>query len=262
MAVVVLTIAGSDPSGGAGIQGDLKTFHAFGVFGAAVVTSLTVQDTRGVRHRQDVTPAMVGAQIDTVLDDLPVVAAKTGLLPDAGVVDAVVASLDARPVRTLVVDPVLVATSGDALAAPSALAAIRDRLLPRATLVTPNLAEAAALTGRAVTTVATMRDAAASLLAAGVAAVLVKGGHLPDRACDVLATADGVHELDAPRLDVGPVHGTGCTLSAAIAAELANGHSLLDAVRSARAFVRGGLARSLAIGHGSRVLDHRRHDDV
>src|SRR5512143_3718347 len=143
MRAAVLSIAGSDPSGGAGIQADLKTFHACGVYGAAVVTSLTVQDTRGVRDRQDVSPAMVAAQLDVVLDDLPVAAVKTGLLPDAGVVDAVVASLTARPGRALVVDPVLVATSGDALTAPSALAALRDRLLPRAALVTPNLAEAA-----------------------------------------------------------------------------------------------------------------------
>jgi hydroxymethylpyrimidine/phosphomethylpyrimidine kinase len=256
MAAVVLTIAGSDPSGGAGLQADLKTFQAFGAYGAAVVTSITVQNTTGVRDRHDLPPALVGAQLAAVLDDLPVAAAKTGLLPDAGVVDAVIAGLRTRPSCALVVDPVLVATSGDALAGPSALAAIRDRLLPVATLVTPNLAEAEALTGRRVRTIADMRDAAMALRARGVAAVLVKGGHLHDRACDVLASGDDVHELDAPRIDVGPVHGTGCTLSAAIAAEVAAGSALLDAVHAARAYVRRGLAASHALGRGSRVLDH------
>jgi len=136
------------------------------------------------------------------------------------------------------------------------LAAIRDRLLPIAALVTPNLSEAEALTGRTVQTVAAMRDAAAALRDRGARAVLVKGGHLPQRACDVLVTADDVYELEAPRLDVGPVHGTGCTLSAAITAELAAGHALVDAVRSARAYVRGALAASRQLGRGSRLLDH------
>jgi hydroxymethylpyrimidine/phosphomethylpyrimidine kinase len=256
MPAVVLSIAGSDPSGGAGIQADLKTFAAFGVYGAAAVTSVTVQNTVGVRDRFDLAPALVAAQIDAVLDDLPVAAAKTGLLPDAGIVSAVVERLRARPVRALVVDPVLVATSGDALAAPTTLAALRDRLLPLATLVTPNLPEASALTGLAVRTRTDMRDAAEALVRLGAAAALVKGGHLPERACDVLATSDGVHELDAPRLDVGPTHGTGCTLSAAVAAGLARGVPLLDAVRAAKAFVRRAIEASAPLGHGSRVLDH------
>ena len=256
MAAVALTIAGSDPSGGAGLQADVKTFQSFGVYGAAVVTTVTVQNTVGVRDRHDLAPALVAAQLEAVLDDLPVVAAKTGLLPDARIVDVVVEHLRARPGVALVVDPVLVATSGDALTAPSALEAIRDRLLPIATLVTPNLAEAEALTGRTVRTVAAMRDAAAALHARGAGAVLIKGGHLHDCACDVLAIGEDIHELDAPRMAIGPVHGTGCTLSAAIAAELARGRGLLDAVRSARTFVRRALAASLALGHGSRVLDH------
>jgi hydroxymethylpyrimidine/phosphomethylpyrimidine kinase len=256
MPAVVLTIAGSDPSGGAGIQADLKTFQAFGVHGATVVTSVTVQNTVGVRDRLDVPAPLVAAQLDAVLDDLPIVAAKTGLLPDARIVDVIVERLLARPIATLVVDPVLIATSGDALAAPSALAAIRDRLLPIAALVTPNLSEAEALTGLTVQSVAAMRDAAAALRERGARAVLVKGGHLPQRACDVLATADDVYELEAPRLDVGPVHGTGCTLSAAITAELAAGRALVDAVRSARAYVRRAIAASHQLGRGSRLLDH------
>jgi hydroxymethylpyrimidine/phosphomethylpyrimidine kinase len=255
MRAVVLSIAGSDPSGGAGIQADLKTFQAFGVHGAAVVTSLTAQNTTAVRARHDVPAAFVGAQLDAILEDMTIAAAKTGLLPDAGVVDVVVARF-ARAGVPLVVDPVLVATSGDALTGPSALAAIRDRLLPIAYVVTPNLVEAEALTGRRVTTVGEMRDAAMALLERGPHAVLVKGGHLADRACDVLATADGVHELEAPRHPVGPTHGTGCTLSAAIAAELARGRPLPDAVRSAKGYVGRAIAASLALGRGSRVLDH------
>jgi hydroxymethylpyrimidine/phosphomethylpyrimidine kinase len=164
MRAVVLSIAGSDPSGGAGIQADLKTFQAFAVYGAAVVTSLTAQNTTGVRARHDVPAAFVGAQLDAVLDDLPVAAAKTGLLPDAAVVEIVVERFGRRGAPPLVVDPVLAATSGDALTGPSALAAIRDRLLPIAWVVTLNLVEAEALTGRRVATVAAMRDAATALL--------------------------------------------------------------------------------------------------
>lgn len=256
MAPVVLSIAGSDPSGGAGLQADLKTFHAFGVYGAAVVTSVTVQNTAGVRDRHDVPAAVVAAQLDAVLDDLAVAAAKTGLLPDAGVVDAVATCLAARPRAPLVVDPVLVATSGDALADPGALAAIRTRLLPLATVVTPNLAEAEALAGGPVRSRVAMREAAAAIVRLGAAAAFVTGGHLDGPACDVLATADAVHELEGARVAGGPTHGTGCTLSAALAAELARGTPLLDAARAAKAYVARALAAAAALGHGSRVLLH------
>jgi hydroxymethylpyrimidine/phosphomethylpyrimidine kinase len=256
MRAVVLTIAGSDPSGGAGIQADLKTFQAFGVHGATVVTTVTAQSTTGVRARHDIPAAFVGDELDAILDDLPVAAVKTGLLPDARVVEVVATRLRARPALPLVVDPVLVSTAGDVLTGPDALAAIRDRLVPLASLVTPNLDEAAALVGRPVDSVVAMRDAAAALLALGARAVLVKGGHLATRACDVLATADGLEELDAPRIPVGPVHGTGCTLAAAIAAGLARGRGLSDAVRIARDYVRRAIAASEPIGRGSRLLDH------
>jgi hydroxymethylpyrimidine/phosphomethylpyrimidine kinase len=263
VAVVVLSIAGSDPSGGAGIQADLKTFQACGVYGAAVVTSLTVQNTVGVRDRRDVEPAFVAAQLAAVLDDLPVAAAKTGMLPNAGVVAAVADVLRARPIPALVVDPVLVATSGDTLADASTLDALRDRLVPIASVVTPNLREAEALTGRPVRTRAEMREAARTLVAMGARAALVKGGHLPDRAYDVLAIGDTIHELDAPRIDVGATHGTGCTLSAATAAGLASGLSLVDAVKRAKTYVTRALAASTPLGHGSRPLDHRvRPDDA
>ncbi|MGH7893043.1 MAG: bifunctional hydroxymethylpyrimidine kinase/phosphomethylpyrimidine kinase [Candidatus Binatia bacterium] len=261
MTVVVLSIAGSDPSGGAGIQADLKTFLACGVYGAAVVTSLTAQNTVGVRARRDVAPEFVAAQLDAVLDDLPVAAVKTGMLPSAGVVAVVAERLDARRVQALVVDPVLVATSGDALADAPALYAVRERLLPLAAVVTPNLVEAEALTGRPVRTLDEMRQAARALVAMGARAALVKGGHLPDRACDVLATEGTIHELDAPRIGTGPTHGTGCTLSAAIAAGLGGGMPLLDAVERAKRYVTRALAAAAPLGHGSRALDHRVRPD-
>jgi hydroxymethylpyrimidine/phosphomethylpyrimidine kinase len=222
-----------------------------------------VQNTLGVRGRRDVAADFVGSQLDAVLDDLPVAAVKTGLLPDAGVVDVVVDRLRARPVPSLVVDPVLIATSGHALTSPSTLAALRDRLLPLATIVTPNLAEAAALTGRPVRTLAEMRDAAQALLRLGANAILVKGGHLAGRACDVLVAAGEVRELDAARVEVGPTHGTGCTLSAALAAGLASGLPLVDAVLRAKRYVTRAIEASLPLGHGSRPLDHRvRPNDV
>jgi hydroxymethylpyrimidine/phosphomethylpyrimidine kinase len=256
MRAVALTIAGSDPSGGAGIQADLKTFAAFGVHGATVVTSVTAQSTTGVRARHDLPAAFVGLQLDAVLDDLPVAAIKTGLLPDASIVDVVASRLRTCATLPLVLDPVLRSTSGDALTTPDALAAIRDRLLPLATLVTPNLDEAGALLGHLVESVAAMREAAAAIRGLGARAVLVKGGHLPERACDVLATAAGIEELDGPHIAVGPVRGTGCTLAAAIAAELARGRALGDAVRVAREYVRRAIAASQPIGRGSRLLDH------
>jgi hydroxymethylpyrimidine/phosphomethylpyrimidine kinase len=254
---VALTIAGSDPSGGAGIQADLKTFLAFRVYGAAVITSLTVQDTVGVRDRSDAAPALVLAQLDAVQDDLPIGAAKTGLLGTRALVDALVDRLRARPLPNLVVDPVLIATSGDALTAGDTVTALRDRLLPLASLVTPNLAEAAALTGRRVQCLEDMRDAARALADRGVRAVLVKGGHLTEAPCDVLLTGGTLHVLEGTRVGVASTHGTGCTLSAAITAGLARGDDLPAAVRRAKRYVERALAAAPPLGRGSRPLDHR-----
>jgi len=234
---VALTIAGSDPSGGAGIQADLRTFAAFGVHGASVVTALTAQDTRRVRAIAEVTPAFVAQQLDAVLDDFEVRAAKTGMLHRAPVIDVVVARLHTRPLPHLVVDPVMVATSGDPLLEPEGIAALRERLLPLATLVTPNLHEAEVLTGRAVTTVAEMREAARALVALGARAALVKGGHLAGDAVDVLYDGRGFRELGAPRQEGRRLHGTGCVLSAAITAGLARGSDLAEAVAEAKRFV-------------------------
>ena len=255
-APVVLTIAGSDPSGGAGIQADLKTFTALGAFGAAVVAALTAQNTRGVRGIEAVSPAFVVRQMDAVLDDLDVRAIKTGMLGRAGVVEAVADRLAVGPAVPIVVDPVLVATAGQSLTESQAIDPIRRRLLPLATLVTPNLAEAEALTGRRVSTTQEMRDAARALIDLGARAALVKGGHLPDAALDVLYDGVTFNELTAPRAP-GVFHGTGCTLSAAIAVGLARGATLHEAVTRAKRYVTDAIADSPARGQGARPLDNR-----
>lgn len=253
---VALSVAGSDPSGGAGIQADLKTFAAFAVYGATVLTCATAQNTVGVRATGELPPELVAAQLDAVLDDLAVAAIKTGMLGRAAIVDVVAAGL-ARSTAPLVVDPVMVATSGDRLLADDGVTALRDRLLPRARLVTPNLAEAAVLAGRRVATLSDMREAARRIQGAGVRAVLVKGGHLAGAACDVLLDGDDLHELAAERLEVGPLHGSGCTLSAAICAGLARGDALVDAVARAKRFVHEAIRNAPQVGRGARPLDHR-----
>jgi hydroxymethylpyrimidine/phosphomethylpyrimidine kinase len=257
---IALTIAGSDSSGGAGIQADLKTFTAFGVYGASVVTALTAQNTHGVQAVQAVPAAFVTTQLASVLSDLAVDAVKTGMLADAGITETVVRMLRAGPPRPLVVDPVMVATSGDVLLEPEAIGAVRDGLVPLATLITPNLAEAAVLLDACkAESEAEMCDQARALLGLGCRAVLVKGGHgTGGQAVDVLATAGGVETFASPRVATPHTHGTGCTLSAAIAALLAQGAALADAVRRAKAFVWHGLhaGRALGVGSGRGPVDH------
>ena len=252
---VALTIAGSDPTGGAGIQADLATFGAFGIHGASVVTALTAQDTRGVRRVIPVAPDVVRDQLDAVLGDLAVAAAKTGMLHDAEIVRGVAERLETHPLRRLVVDPVIVSTSGQALLDSAGVDALRDRLLPLAALVTPNLHEAEVLTGRPVRALGDMREAARALVGLGARAALVKGGHLSGDAVDVLHDGRDLHELAAPRISAGPLHGTGCALSAAITAELAVGRDIVEAVGAAKRFVTGAIERARPVGHGARVLD-------
>ena len=254
MPSIALTIAGSDPSGGAGVQADLKTFHAFGVYGAAVITTLTAQDTTGVHEVVNLDARFVGAQLDAVLGDLAVGAAKTGLIGTAALVEVIAERLRARPVP-LVVDPVMVASTGRRLADADVLAALRDRLVPLATLVTPNLAEAAALTGRRVDDVAGMREAARALVGRGARAALITGGHLDGPARDVLLVDGDFHELSAARIAIR-AHGTGCTFSAAVTAGLAAGHALPDAVGGAKRYVTRALETAVAVGHGRRPLNH------
>ncbi len=256
---VALTIAGSDSGGGAGIQADLKTFQAFGVFGTSAITAITAQNTLGVRGVRTVDPAMVRLQILAVVEDLRPAAAKTGMLADAAIIEAVADTLAGDgAVPSLVVDPVMVAASGDPLLAEGAEAALSERLLPLATLVTPNLDEASRLLGRAVRDEEAMRSAASELAAATGAAVLVKGGHLEgDEVVDLLLHGDRWREWRAPRIETRAGHGTGCTLSAAIAAGLALGWPLEEAVDRGIRYTRAALGAAPRLGSGVGPLQHR-----
>jgi hydroxymethylpyrimidine/phosphomethylpyrimidine kinase len=257
MAVVALTIAGSDSSGGAGIQADLKTFSAFGVYGASVITALTAQNTVGVRAVADLDPGFVAAQIDAVVDDLPVAAAKTGMLARDEIIEAVAQRVRERTVANLVVDPVIVAASGDLLLAPGAVAAMREHMFPLAVLVTPNLREAEILLGREdVKDLKAMRRAAIDLVRMGAKAALITGGALEGaEAIDVLYDGHQTHEFRAPRRG-RRAHGAGCTLSAAIAASLARGEKLIDAISAAKDYVSRAIEQSPGFGSGSRPLNH------
>jgi hydroxymethylpyrimidine/phosphomethylpyrimidine kinase len=260
MTVVALTIAGSDSSGGAGIQADLKTFAAFGVFGTSAITALTAQNTRGVVAIANLEPEFVAAQIDAVADDFTVAAAKTGMLSRAAIVAAVAERIRARRIPNLVVDPVMAAASGDLLLEPDAISMMRTAMLPLAAVVTPNLDEARILTGREVADAAAMREAARAIVGAGARAALVKGGGLSGDALDILFDGRDFHEFSAPRIALkgapGRAHGAGCTLSAAIAAALARGDSLVAAVDAAKRYVTLALQQAPQIGHGSRPLNH------
>ena len=254
---VALTIAGSDPSGGAGLQGDLKTFAAFGVHGAAVPTLLTVQNTRGVQRVEVLDPELVAQQLQAVLGDLSVAAIKTGALGNRAVVNAVAELLGAWPKIPLVVDPVLGASAGQDLSGEDTIAALRDRLLPRTLLLTPNLPEASRLLGRPVTTVGQMAGAAADLAALGPRAVLLKGGHLAgEELVDVLHVNGKNALLPGARLRVGQTHGTGCALSAAITALLARGVVLESACADGIDWLRGAMAHGLTLGRGQRLLHY------
>ncbi len=258
---IALTIAGSDSSGGAGIQADLKTFTALGVYGASVLTALTAQNTRGVSAIHAVPPAFVAQQIDAVAEDLNVAATKTGMLNDRATVLAVVESVRRHNLHPLIVDPVMVATSGDLLLAPDAVAAVRDDLLPLADLITPNLAEAARLLSTTIAkTEAEMEAQARALLILGAQAVLVKGGHGDSTdAVDILVVANSpAVRLASPRVATRNTHGTGCTLSAAIAAYLVRGEMMTDATRSAKNFVYAALlaAADANVGAGAGPVDH------
>ena len=246
-----LSIAGSDSGGGAGIQADLKTFSALGVWGMTALTAVTVQNTQGVSGYQELDPGIVADQIRAVADDIGVDAAKTGMLASAPIIRAVAEAIREVDIPALVVDPVFISKHGDPLLQAEAVGALRDDLVPLATLVTPNQHEASGLIGSEVATREDMRAAADSILALGPRAVLVKGGHLEgDTAADLLADGSGYRWLEAERIDTIHTHGTGCTLSAAIAAWLARGHDLGDAVERGKAFVTEAIRHSLAIGHG------------
>jgi len=257
---IAVTIAGSDSGGGAGIQADLKTFSALGVYGASVITALTAQNTLGVTGIHDVPPAFITAQIDAVFSDLAVNAVKIGMLSRPEAIGAVAEGLDRHGLAAVVLDPVMVAASGDRLLVPEAVESLRSQLLPRALLITPNLPEAAALLDEApATDLDAVRWQAERLRALGPQAVLIKGGHGegPD-SVDVLLDADGFTAFSAPRVATRNTHGTGCTLSSAIAAGLAKGLSLTEAVKAAKYYLTAAIGASdeLAIGRGHGPVHH------
>ena len=256
----LLTIAGSDSGGGAGIQADLKTFSALGCFGMSAITALTAQNTTGVRSIHGVPPDMLRNQIDAVVEDIGVDAIKIGMLHSPEVVQTVAAAIDRHALAHVVLDPVMVATSGAVLIDSPAIAALVRELFGRAVVITPNLDEASLLVGRTLANEQDMQAAARELLAKGANAVLVKGGHLAgDVVSDLLQVAGGApHWMRAPRIATANTHGTGCTLSSAIAAYLALGYTLVDAVEAARLYVRGALAAGASVktGQGNGPLNH------
>lgn len=260
----VLSIAGSDSGGGAGIQADLKTFSALGCYGMTAITALTAQNTQGVRGIHGVPPEFLAAQLDAVLEDIGADAVKIGMLHAPEIVRVVAQAIRKYELKHVVLDPVMVATSGDRLIAEETVAVLVQELFPLATVITPNLDEAELLLGHKIAGVAALEPAARELLALGAQNVLLKGGHLQgDEVVDLLLQGDGQPgsepvRLASPRIASKNVHGTGCTLSSAIAAQLALGHHLEDAVRLARAYILGAIAAGADVrtGHGHGPLNH------
>ncbi|MCH8025870.1 MAG: bifunctional hydroxymethylpyrimidine kinase/phosphomethylpyrimidine kinase [Chloroflexi bacterium] len=259
---VVLTIAGSDSGGGAGIQADLKTFAALGVYGASAITAITAQNTQRVERVHHLQPDLVAAQIDAVAGDIGIDAAKTGMLGTAAVIDAVVTKVEEHGLRPLVVDPVMVAESGDRLLEPDAVNALRERLLPLAAVLTPNVSEAEALLGRSLVTWDDIREGAKEIVALGAAAVVITDAHASSAAdgqgpaVDLLYDGNEFHEFTASRVDTTSTHGTGCTFASAIAAALAKGDELRGAVAMAKAYVTKALQGAYPIGQGRGPVHH------
>jgi hydroxymethylpyrimidine/phosphomethylpyrimidine kinase len=252
-----LTIAGSDSGGGAGIQADLKTFAAFGVYGTSAIAALTAQNTLGVRGVHVVPSEFVTAQIEAVAADIGCDAVKTGMLATSAIVEAVAAAVEALDLPNLVVDPVMVAKSGDRLLDDDAVHALKRSLLPLARVVTPNVPEAEALAGMTIRSPVDMREAARRIARLKPRAVVVKGGHLAGAdVVDILYEDGEFAEVIGPRVDGPNTHGTGCTFAAAVAARLARGASLDQAVRDAKDYVAGAMRRGVSVGSGHRPLDH------
>jgi hydroxymethylpyrimidine/phosphomethylpyrimidine kinase len=254
---IALTIAGSDSGGGAGIQADLKTFHQFGVYGTSVLVAITAQNTRGVRAVHDIPGEVVSAQLAALAEDLPPSAVKTGMLSSAALASLVASAIRANGWSNYVLDPVMVATSGDRLLSPDAEATVREALLPLAAIVTPNLDEAAILCGFPVATPADMEKAGAHLIARGASAALLKGGHLAgDELVDVLVTPDGVRRFPHRRIATTSNHGTGCTLSAALTACLALGLPLEESVARSLDYLQRAIASAPGLGSGHGPVNH------
>jgi hydroxymethylpyrimidine/phosphomethylpyrimidine kinase len=260
MTPIALTIAGSDPSGGAGVQADLKTFAALGVYGVSVLTALTAQNTKSVGAIHDLPPAFITAQLDALFADFNIRAVKIGMLSRTAVIDAVAARLEKHKIKNIVLDPVMLASSGDALLVPAAVNALRQKLIPKALVVTPNLPEAAALLGASLArNEREMEIQARELLVLGAKHVLIKGGHgSGDESVDLLVNLKETHRFAAKRIVTKNTHGSGCTFSSAIAAGLAKGLPLREAVRAAKDYVTGAIAAAdkLKVGHGPGPLNH------
>ena len=253
---IALTIAGSDSSAGAGIQADLKTFAALGVYGTSVITAITAQNTKGVTQILELPPDLIAAQIDTVVQDIGARALKTGMLASAAIIDVVAEKIRAHRLQNLVVDPVMVAKSGDLLLQREAIAALRSLLIPLATVVTPNLPETEQLTGVEATTLAKTREAAERIIAMGARSVVIKGGHRKGPALDIFYDGEKFRELSAPRIRTRHTHGTGCTFSAAIAAHLAKGEKLEQAVALAKKYITRAIRSGFAVGSGHSPVHH------
>lgn len=252
----LLTIAGSDCSGGAGIQADLKAFSALGTYGMSVITAITAQNTQGVFAVQDVDPEIIGKQIEAIFDDIEVDAVKVGMVSVPATIDVIAAKLAQYGAKNIVIDPVMVSKSGYRLLQPEAEAALIERLLPLATVVTPNIPEAEVILKRKIAKVSEMEEAARQILDMGAKNVLVKGGHLAGDPIDVLFDGEDCYYLPAQRVQTKNTHGTGCTLSSAIAANLGKGLGVYEAVRQAKEYVTGAIANSLAIGKGVGPTHH------
>jgi len=253
---IALTIAGSDSGGGAGIQADLKTFSALGVYGASVITAVTAQNTLGVRGYVELPPAFVAQQIDAVLEDIGADAVKTGMLASADIIEVVAERLRHHEVERLVVDPVMRAKSGDPLLKPDAVDAMRRLMVPLATVVTPNIPEAETLVGYEVRTPDDAQRAARDIVAMGARSVVVKGGHLEGPADDLFFDGHTVEVFSAPRIDTRHTHGTGCTFASAIAAHLARGLSVVEAVRHAKTYITEAIAAAYPVGRGHGPVHH------
>jgi len=253
---VVISIAGFDPSGGAGILADIKTFEAFGCFGTAAITSLTSQNTVGVYGAYHQPPEIVRAQIEPILADFDIAAVKIGMLPTREAIEVVAEIIERKRLPNVVLDPVIRSTSGYDLIDDAAAGFLAARLLPLADIVTPNMVEAERLTGLTVTDLEQMKQVGLRLREMSARAVLIKGGHLKDEATDVLVDGFGVRLFSAPRVATGNTHGTGCTLSSAIAALLARGYELDAAISRAKEYLGAALSTAPAIGHGAGPLNH------
>lgn len=253
---IALTIAGSDSGGGAGIQADLKTFTVFGVYGMSVLTSITAQNTQGVVGIHDLPAQFVALQLEAVLRDLGADAAKTGMLSNAEIIEAVCEKIRTHRLNKLVVDPVMLAKSGDPLLREDAQDALRQQLLPLAMMITPNLPEAEVLIEQKIDSPHEMRRAAKAIFALGPRYVLIKGGHLTGEALDILYDGNTYTEFKSQRIETQHTHGTGCTFSAAITACLARGVSVADSVAAAKEYVTRAIRQSLPLGHGHGPLNH------